>query len=182
MGIGRRLEREGLGRPSRLARYLGLGHGTLFDAEQGAAGLPIQQKEMSHLGHLSHGVHGSAFVIDRDQDRGTGQIVVPQVMMHDLIVPDAFAGLGIETEDAVSKEILADPIAAPVIIGGRSGAEEDPPPPGVQRDATPGIGASHALPCIGRPGVVAELLRMGNGMKDPASFAGPQVEGTDVAR
>src|SRR5688572_16696214 len=94
---------ERLRRPAMLARYLRARHWPLFDGEQWFAGFAIEQKEISDLGNLRDGVDSLAAVLDRDQVRRRRDVVVPDIVMHHLEVPDALASVGFERKDAISK-------------------------------------------------------------------------------
>ena len=55
----------------------------------------------------------------RDQLRRGGRVVVPEIVVHHLEVPQPLAGARIQRQQAVAEEIRADAIGAVVVVGGR---------------------------------------------------------------
>ena len=102
-------------------------------------------------------------------------------MVDGLEVPEALAGACVEGEGAVAEEAGAGAVAAPFVVGGRAGAHEDDAALVVEGEAVPDVGGADFLPGVGRPGVVAELGGVGDGVEDPSALAGADVEGADVA-
>jgi hypothetical protein len=88
--------------------------------------LSIEHKQMSHLRHLRDGVHATTGSLDRDEVRRTWDIEVPQIMVHNLEVPHAFSCIRPQGQHAVAKQVLPDPIAAPMIVARRTRSAEDP--------------------------------------------------------
>ena len=58
---------------------------------------------------------GLPFVFHRQQLRPGDEIVVPQIVMQQLVVPQPLAGAKIEREQRVAEQVVAFPIAAPQI-------------------------------------------------------------------
>ncbi len=65
-------------------------------------------------------VHG-----DVDRLRRVRVVVVPDVVVHQLEVPNAFAGFHVERDQACSVEVVSKAIAAVVVVGRRVGRYED---------------------------------------------------------
>ena len=55
--------------------------------------------------------------IDVDQDRRRRHVVVPDVVMNQLLVPDPFTCLDIDTHQRIREEIRAGPVAAIEVVG-----------------------------------------------------------------
>ena len=89
----------------------------------GKSGSPVSRlktKTSPGLRDLRDGVDALSVAADGEQVRRRGQVAVPEVVMHELIVPEALAGGGVEREQAVGEEVLADAVAAPEIEGAPS--------------------------------------------------------------
>jgi hypothetical protein len=82
----------------------------------------VEDDDVAHFRGLRDGVPQLTLVPHPDKIRRARNVVVPNVVMDHLVMPDAFAGVGAEREDAIAEEILADAIAAPVIIARRTRA------------------------------------------------------------
>ena len=102
-----------------------LRNGTLFDRPQRTAGVALQHEQESMLARLRHDVDIAAVVPDRQQLRRGRQVVVPQVVMHGLEVPDPLAGLRVERDHAVGIEVRAMTVAAVEVVARRPGRDED---------------------------------------------------------
>src|SRR5204863_1970744 len=109
----RRLDRERLRGPALLAGDFGLWYPSFLDREERFARFPIEQKKMSDFRDLRKGIQLLAVVLDRHEVRRTRDVIVPQIMMHDLEMPDALARVGSKRQHAIGEEVLADTIAAP---------------------------------------------------------------------
>src|SRR5437879_5753264 len=111
---------------------------------------------------------------------GGGQVAVPQIMMHELEMPHAPAGGGVQGQQAVGVNVLADAIAAPKIKRRRTGGDEDHSPLFVHCHARPAVRATDVLPGVGRPGLVTRLARIRNRVERPDDLAGARVVSADV--
>ncbi len=171
----RRLGREGLRRPGFLARNVALRHRPLFDRPQRLAGHAIEHVEQSELRRLRDDVARLAVVPHGEQLRRGGQVVVPDVVVHGLEVPEALAGARVEREQRVAEEVGALAIAAEHVVGRRAEREVGDPAPLVDRDLAPRVHAAGPLPCALGPGVVAELARVRDRVEGPHQLAGDDV-------
>ena len=160
-GERRRLDRDRLRRRRLFAGNVGGGHGLFLDVEERLAGLAVEQEDIARLRHLRDGVDLLAVVRDRDQVGIDRQIVVPQVVMQRLKVPDALARPGVESDRAVGEQVVAMPVAAVEVEGGRSESGEDQAALHVDAEPAPGIGRAAVLPGIAFPGLVSEFARIG---------------------
>ena len=100
-----------------------------------------------------------------------------------LEMPKQFAGIGVDGQRRVTVEVGALSVAAPEVGSRRAGAGKDDPALLIQREAAPGVGATH--PLVGvlvLVGLIARLARLGNRVEDPTALAGVDVVGADMAR
>src|SRR3954466_3476774 len=98
--------------------------------------------------------------------------------MNRLEMPESFAGADIESNQAVSEEIVAPAISAVEIVVRRAGWEESNAAFRVDRNFAPGIRAADILPCVCIfVGVVAELSRMRNGVEGPNQLSSQNIVG-----
>src|ERR1700733_3592359 len=102
-------------------------------------------------------------------------------MMNGLEMPKVFSRAGVECQEAVTEETGAGTIRAIKIIGWRSQRNVRDSALFVDRHPAPVVGAANILPGIFRPGIVAKLPGMGNGMKDPDHLSREYVIGTNIA-
>ena len=119
--------------------------------------------------------------LHRHQHRRRRKITVPDVVVDALKVPDALSGLRIQRKFAVGEQVVANAVSTVKIEGRRTCRYVNYAGFLIERHPGPIVYAAAFLPGIFRPGVVTELARMWNGMKDPALLSGVNVVGTDVA-
>ena len=180
-GEGRRLHGHGLGRPRSLALQVGSGHRPLLDREERLARLAVEDEHVARFRGLGDGVHHAPAPLDGDEHGCLWQVAVPQVVAHDLVVPDALSGGGSQREHAVAEEVGAVAVAAPEVPRRRAGRQEDEPARVVDADPAPRVRAADGLPRVGGPGVVAGLARPRDRVERPPDRAGAHVVGADVA-
>ena len=107
---------------------------------------------------------------------GCRQVAVPEIVMNKLKMPEPLAGLGIQRQQAIGIQILAQTVATPEIEGCRAGRAEHDPPGFIEREARPHIGAADITVRLGGPGLVARLAGLGDGVEAPRQFSGANVE------
>ena len=106
----RRLGREGLCRPRLLPRRRGRRHRPLFNRPHRLPRHAVKHEQEAVLGDLHHRLDGLPSDGDVAEHGRRRQVVVPQVMMHELVVPHPLAGPGVEAHKAVAVEILSWPV------------------------------------------------------------------------
>ena len=163
------------------------GHGTgrdrfLVDREQWRARLAIEHEDVAVLGGLRHRVDLPAVATDRDQRGGRREVAIPDVVMHRLEVPDATSRRGIERQQAVREQVVADAVGPVEVRRGRSGGHEHDPTRLVECHAGPVVGASVHPPRRLGPGIVAGLVRTRNRVEGPSQHARAHVVRPDVPR
>ena len=95
--------------------HVALRHGTLLDAEDRLAGGAIEDEHVAGLADRRERGHAPAVLHDVDEHRRRRHVEVPQVVVHGLEVPAVLAGLGVDGDDRVAEQIVAGPVAAPVV-------------------------------------------------------------------
>jgi hypothetical protein len=88
-------------------------------------------------------------------------------VVNELIVPDAPAGVRIETNDTVGEKIVTGPVAAVVVARGCFDGKIDVAQVEIGAYRRPNRGVSGVLPRIGAPSVIAEFAALRNGVKRP---------------
>src|SRR5438094_8939278 len=97
-------------------------------------------------------------------------------MVDHLEVPETLACIRLERQHAIGEQILADAIAAPMVVGRRARTRKYHPALQVNRHAAPAIGATHRLPRVGWPRFVAEFARVRYGVENPAPLSRARVK------
>src|SRR5580765_2136156 len=96
-------------------------------------------------------------------------------------MPDSLAGFGVQRDQTVCEQIVADPVATIEIRRGRACGNVDNSSLKIERHAGPVVGGATGLPCISWPGVITEFARVRNRVKRPAQLAGANVVSADVS-
>src|SRR4030095_6334431 len=122
------------------AGRVGLRNGPLLDGPQRGAGRAIEHEDESVLRGLRHDVYVSAVVPNSEKLRRSRKIVVPEIVMNDLIVPESFARPRIERNQTVAEQVRAVAIASVEIVSGRSERDIRDAPPLVARQLAPVVG------------------------------------------
>ena len=171
---GKRLRRRGLLAGHRRGR-----HRALLDRPDRLAGDPVEHVGERLLGHLRHGLDLPAVDGDVDERRRGRDVVVPDAVVDELVVPDALAGPGVQAHQALREQVVAGPMAAVEIVGGRLDRQIHVAQLQVGRHRCPHPGVAAVAPGVVLPGLVAELARLGDGVEDPQLLAGARVEPAD---
>jgi hypothetical protein len=93
----------------------------------GQTGSPVRRSKANTkpcLVGLHHRRDRLAVLGDGHQLGSVGQVVVPQVVVNDLEVPQPLAGARVEREQRVAEQVVARPVAAVEIEPRRSGRDE----------------------------------------------------------
>src|SRR5258705_12366134 len=102
-------------------------------------------------------------------------------MMDHLKVPDALASARIQSDQTLSKESVAGPLASEEIIGGRAEGQIDVAERLVRAHHRPNVCGTRRFPRSLLPGLVTELALARNGAELPQLRAGADVEASHVA-
>ena len=87
----------------------------LFNRPDWFASLPIEGINIRLFGHLHNDLTA---VRQIRQDRSGWVVPVPDVVVDQLVVPAALAGLDVQSDQGIRKKIVTGPIAAEAIAGG----------------------------------------------------------------
>ena len=178
---GRRPGGEGLGRRRPLAGHRRLRHGTLLDRPDGLARDPVEDVGEGRLGHLGDDLP-QATVDDHVGEHGGGcDVPVPDAVMNCLEVPDAFAGFGVEAEQALGVDVVAGPVAAPEVAGRRRGGDVDVAELLVAGHRSPDVGTADPLPGFVVPCLGELLALLRDRVEPPLRLPCADVVGAHVA-
>ena len=109
---------EGLGWPRLLAWNVGLRHLSFFDRPQRLARHAVEDVEETRLPSHRDGVHALAVAAHLDQLRRSGVVVIPEVVMDDLIVPEPLASPRVQREQTIAEQVAPNAIGAIEVVGG----------------------------------------------------------------
>src|SRR5918998_4130813 len=105
-------------------------------------------------------------------------IIIPDVVVRYLIVPDQLAAGSAERNDGVSVGIASKPLAAVVVRAGAAGGYEDQVSSGIHRELSPDVGRTGVSGAPVLPGLEGRVRRLaGGGVPQPAQRSGASVEG-----
>src|SRR5206468_9699079 len=113
------------------------------------------------------------------EQRRSRHVVVPDRVMHDLVVPLALAGLQIEADEAVAKQVVARTMASVEIRGRIFNREIHEAELFVDRDLRPHAGVAVGRPRVFFPRVVAEFTRAWDWVERPEELPGLRVPAAD---
>ena len=99
-------------RPRTLAGHVACGHPTLFDRPDGLAGHAVEYICVALLGKLHERPYWPPRHSDIHQGRSRREIVVPDVVVRDLVMPDLLARFEIEADDGIGEQIAAQAMTA----------------------------------------------------------------------
>ena len=136
---------------------------------------------MSLLGDLRHRL--DAPPVDRHVDEvgRRGQVVVPDVVSGDLVVPDPLARADVQADQRVAEQVVAVPVAAVVVVGRRAEGQVHVAQLLVGAHQRPHVGVADGLPRVVLPRLVTDLAGAGHGPEGPEPLAGADVEAAHVA-
>src|SRR6185437_3111905 len=140
----------------------------LFDAEDGLAGVAIEDEHQAGFADGYERGNFLAVFIDFDKSRSGRQIVVPEVVVDGLEIPLQLSGVGVDGDDGIAEEIIAGTIAT-IVIGRRAahGHEESI---GLWIDShipAPDVSARAVFQAIAEPCVMADFAGQRDGMESP---------------
>ena len=158
------------------------GNGPLFDRPDGPAGGAIEDERERLLRELHDRLDRLSVDADVGEDRRGRQVVVPQVVVDDLIVPDPFAGRAPDAHERVGEDVVAKPVPAVHVAGRRRQRQVGEPLLLVGADERPQIGVAAVRPGVVLPGLAADFARTRNRIELPSRLAGADVERLHDAR
>ena len=122
------------------------------------------------------------FALQVDEQRRRLRVVVPDVVMHELEVPEILAGVRVDGDDRRREQVVAGTIDADAVVVRRAERHVENAALVVERRVAPDVDAGSILGAVLFPGVVAELARPRHGVERPHQLAGSRVERARVAR
>src|SRR2546422_446175 len=90
---------------SPLSRDIGLLHRTFNDWPDRLAGDAVEDVSESLFRQLNDRFHSAVIHIEIEQDRMRRHIVVPNVVMHELVIPNHLAGFDIDANQRAGEQI-----------------------------------------------------------------------------
>ena len=107
--------RKRLGSRRTLTRDVRRRHRPLLDWPHRLSRDSVEGEHKTLLGDLGHRLDRSSVNRDVEKVGRRRQVVVPQAMVDELVVPDTLAGLDVETEEGVGEQVVAEALPAPVV-------------------------------------------------------------------
>ena len=149
-------------------------------AEQELARDAIQHVHDPVAVRPEHHLARRAAPVDVGEHGHLRRVVVELVVRRELVIPLQLAGIGVERDDAVAVQVVAEPHAAVPIRRGVAGAPEREIRLGIVGGRVPDRGAALA-PRVAGPRVVAGLAWRRDRVEAPSLLARLRVERGDVA-
>ncbi len=115
--------------------------------------------------------------VDVEQNGRRGYVVIPQIVMDSLEIPDALARVGTQRHQRIREKVVAQALSAIEIRAGAADGEENEIALRIGRDYGPGIRRARALRAAILPGIGAcafGILR--DRIESPLEFAGDGIE------
>src|SRR6266850_56858 len=155
--VGRRLGGEGLRLRIPFAGHITARHGTLFDRPDRPARHAIERVDEADLRYLRDRLDLPSVDGDIEKNGSCRQIVIPDVVVDRLKVPDTFAGRRVQAYEAVCEQVLSRVSAAVRIAARLLQRQIDVPELVVGAERRPCIGEPREFPRVVVPRVAAVL-------------------------
>ena len=165
-----------------LTRHVARGHRTFGDWPDRFSSHAIEHVHPRRFRRHHHDVARSPLPPHCREHRWRGQVVIPQTVVHDLIVPDPFAGAGVERHHRFREQIVALAVATVPVVGGRTDRQEQQTALGIEAHRRPHVCVPHVLVRTVLPRVPAKLARIRNRLEGPDAFARAHVKRLHVTR
>ncbi len=157
-------------------------HRPFFDGPERLAGYTIEHIEKSKLRRLCNDIDHLPVVLHSEKLRRSRRVIIPEIVMHQLVMPQTLARARIERQQTIAIEIRAQTIAAPEIICRRTDRKICDAALFVDGKLAPDIRPACGLVSVFRPCVVTEFARIRDRVKGPHEFAAHYVVSADIAR
>ncbi len=168
--------------PDFLTRDVRGGYRPLLDWEERLARFAVEGEQQAHLGRLDHDRDADAVPLDIRQHGLRRNIVVPQVVVHELPGPDYLAARRVECDQRIGVAVVSKSFTAIIIRAGGPGRSEDQAAFLIHRQWRPDIGSSGARRLFRAPVRRIIAIRIAwNGMPLPAQFAVAGIIGPNSA-
>ncbi len=103
-------KRKGLGGRGYLSGNVAGRIARLLDRKERIAIRPVEEVDESLLGCLRNRIDLHAVALDGEERGRGGEIAIPDVVVNALEMPDALAGGGIESQQGIGKQIVANAV------------------------------------------------------------------------
>src|SRR2546425_4604328 len=158
-----------------------LRHRSLLDADQRLAVRAIQDVDPARPPGFGDALARLAVDHGIEEHDRAGRVVVPDVVVDLLEVPDVLAGLRLQRDHRRAVQVVALAHRAVVIRPAVAGCEVEEAELRIERGRVPdGGAAAHRMVGAGRPGLAATLPRPGQRVPAPLDLAGPGVQRGDA--
>ena len=164
---GRRLGGKRLRRRAALTWHRRLRHRTFLDRPDRFARHAVEHIGEPLLAHLRDRFDIPAIDRDVDQRRRRRKVVVPQPVVHHLKMPDPLTGGGIQTNQALREQIVAQPMPTVPVVGRGPDRQIHVAEFLVSAHDGPHIRVARIAPRVVLPGVVPELSGLGDRVERP---------------
>src|SRR5215469_13565234 len=173
---------ERLCRPSFFPMHVTLRNRAPFNRPQRLASHAVENEQEALLRSLCDRIDCRTVPVDRHQLRSRCGVVVPEVMMHKLKVPQIFACSHVQRDEAIRKEILPLAICAIKVVGrsARGGVQDASFL--IHRELAPDVRSSDIGPGIGRLSFITPFSGVRHGVEDPSKTARAHIVGTNISR
>src|SRR5262249_13445440 len=173
---------KGVGGGGDFSRHAARRHEPLFDGEDRFAGGSLEHVHHSGLRHLNHDGDLHATLSHGRQRGGRRVVVIPDVVVRCLKVPDYAAGGGAQRNDGIRVAVLAEPHATEVIGRGTRRRQEDQIASGIGHNHRPHVAAPGARGTPPLPGLERGIRRiLRDGIERPLERAGPNIPRAHLA-
>src|SRR5262249_52842274 len=109
------------------------------------------------------------------------EVPVPHPVVDRLEMPDALAGLRVEAQQALRKEVAARPGAPVIVVVGRLDRRVDVSELLISAHLSPDADVTRVRPRVVQPGIAAELARSRDRSEFPQELPGADVVPSDVS-
>ena len=182
--IGSWLYRTRLRWPRFFTGHIGWRRRYFLDWKQWFSSFPVEEENISLLGHLGDSVNFLSVVRDGEQVWRSRCIAIEYIVVDKLKMPYPFTCLCIQRKQRIREKVAAYSIATVKVERSRPGRNVDDSTFTVNCHTGPIVGRPYSCVFMSafRPCVVAELTGSGYRLEYPGKFTCDDVEGLDVSR
>ncbi len=176
-----RLHRERLRRRYLLSGHVALRHGTLDDIENRLAGDAVEREQQPGLVDDEERGNRRAAPLQVDDERSRLHVVIPDIVVHELEMPDIPAGVRIDRDHRRREQVVAGTVDADAIVVRSPKRHVENAARRVKRHVAPYVDAGPVLGALPAPCVVPEFARTRHGVERPHQLARRRVPRACVA-
>src|ERR1700722_10750087 len=178
-----RRRRQGLVCRELFARNGAWKGGNLLHRKYVFARDPVEHPDETVLRNLGYSRNVPTVTANGDERRWRQWIAIPHVVIHELMVPPARAGIGVKRHQRGAKERIALAIGPVEILkshAGRRHRKVDNAALRIEAQTGPYVGTIRSFPCILGPRVITKFAGMRDRVKYPHQLAGAHVIGANM--